>query len=172
MSKSDIEKCLNSRGNFIKIDYLDRFLKEDISIDMKKFGYLKLAETYENMKLFGDAGGIFQSLAILSMTFSEKRKHYMKGCTLYIRAGEFGRADEFMQKAMSQSNSFEKKEIYEKIKGFYKKIAENYETEKKRNKASKVYEKILEMKINDFERKEIKEKLTELYEKLGKKYIE
>lgn len=169
MSKSDIEKFLISKGNFIKVDYLTRFLKEDIPIDMKKFVYSKLAETYQVMKLFGDAAEIFKSLSILSMTFTEKRKNYIKGCKLYIRAGNFNKAEEFLQKAMSQSNSIEKKEIYEEIKNFYKKVAEIYERNLKRNSASRVYEKILEMRISDFERKEIREKLIKLYEKLGKK---
>ena len=172
MSKLDIEKCLSSKGNFIKIDYLTKFLKEDIPIDTKKFAYNKLAEIYESMRLFGDAAEIFKSLSILSMNFSEKRRNYIKCCRLYILAGEFSKVDEFLQKAMSQSNIIDKKEIYEEIKNFYKKVAEDYEKDLKRNHASKLYEKVLEMRIDDFERKEIKKKLIELYEKLGKKYVE
>ncbi|MCW8966826.1 MAG: hypothetical protein OQK82_09115 [Candidatus Pacearchaeota archaeon] len=169
MSKSDIEKCLASKGGFIRIDYLTKFLKEDLSIEMKKFAYLKLAETYEGMKLFSDAASVYESLAILSLTFAEKRGYYLKGCELCILAGNFVQADEFLQKSMSQANANKKREIYDKVKDFYKRIAKHYEEEDKRNKASIIYEKLLEMRIHDFERKEIKDKLKDLYERLGKK---
>ena len=169
MSKLDIEKCLNSKGNFIKIDYLTKFLKEDIPIDLKKFCYIKLAQTYENMKLFSDAAKTFGSIAILSIAFTEKIKNHIMEAKNYVKASEFAKADEATKKAMSQGNSFQKDEAYIEIKEFYKKVAQDYEKDMKRNNASKVYEKLLEMKISENERKEIKEKLNELYEKLGKK---
>jgi len=169
MSKSDIEKCLGSKGNFIKIDYLTKFLKEDISLDMKKFCYSKLAETYENMKMFSDAARTFSSLAIISLTFSEKIKNYISESKFYIKAGEFTKSDEALKNAMNQGNNLQKNQIYEEIKKFYIKVAENYEKETKRNNATRVYEKMLEMKLDELERREIKERLIILYEKLGKK---
>jgi hypothetical protein len=172
MSKLDVEKCLDAKGNFIKIDYLTRFLREDVPLDMKKFCYTKLADTYENMKMFYDAAKAFNSLAIISIAYTTKINNYVKESKSYILAGDFTKSDGAMKKAMNEANSIQKNEIYEEIKNFYKKIAEGYENETKRNKASGIYEKLLEMKINDFERKEIKNKLIELYEKLGKKYIE
>ncbi len=171
MSKLDIEKYLNAKGNFIKIDYLTRFLREDIPLDMKKFSYIKLAETYENMKFFNDAARTFNSLAILSISFTDKINNHLKEAKSYVKANNFIKADEATKKAMNQANSIQKNEVYEEIKNFHKKVAEIYEKEMKRNKASRVYEKILEMKISDLERKEIKNKLIQLYEKLGKKYI-
>lgn len=172
MSKLDIEKCLASKGNFIKIDYLTRFLREDIPLDMKKFCYTKLAETYENMKLFGDAGQTYNSLAIISIAFTEKIKNHIKEAKAYVQAGDFARANDAVKKAMTEANVEQKRDVYEEIKSFYKKIAEDYEANDKRNHASKIYEKLLEMKISDSERQEIKTKLIVLYEKLGKKYAE
>lgn len=172
MSKLDIEKCLNAKGNFIKIDYLTRFLREDVPLDMKRFCYVKLAETYCDMKMFGDAAKTFNSLAIIAIAFTDKINNYVKEAKSYVQAGDFAKADEATQKAMSQANSIQKNEVYEEIKNFYKKIAEGYEREIKRNKASGVYEKLLEMKISETERQEIKNRLIGLYEKLGKKYIE
>lgn len=169
MSKLDIETCLNAKGNFIKIDYLTRFLKEDLPLDMKKFLFLKLAKTYEEMKMFVDAAKIFNSLAIISISFSDKINNYIKESKSYIKANNFSKADEAMKKAMNEANSIQKNEVYEEIKNFYKKIAQDYEKEVKRNNSSRVYEKILEMKISDVERQEIKNKLILLYEKLGKK---
>lgn len=172
MSKLDVEKCLNAKGNFIKVDYLTRFLKEDIPLDMKKFCYIKLANTYEAMKIFGDAAKVYGSLAIISISFTDKINNYVKETKFYIQAGNFPKADEAMQKAMSQANSIQKDEVYEEIKNFYKKVAESYENETKRNKATGIYEKLLELRLSETERQEIKNRLIDLYDKLGKKYIE
>jgi tetratricopeptide (TPR) repeat protein len=170
MSKLEIEKCLATKGNFIKIDYLTRFLKEDIPLDMKKFCYVKLGEVYETMKLFSDAAQVFNSLSIIAIAYVEKIKYHIKESKMYILAGNFEKADEAMKKAMNESNSVQREEIYAEIKNFYKKVAEEYEKETKRNHASIVYEKLLEMKISDSERQEIKKRLEKLYEKLGKKF--
>jgi tetratricopeptide (TPR) repeat protein len=172
MSKSDIEKCLSSKGNFIKIDYLTKFLKGDIPMDVKKFAYLKLAETYESMRLFADAAQIFQNLSSLSLNINEKRRNFLQSAKFYILAGEFVKADELIRRAMSHANLSDKVIIYDDIKKFCKNVAQDYEKELKRNHASKIYEKILEMRISDSERKEIKERLNEIYEKLGKKVSE
>jgi tetratricopeptide (TPR) repeat protein len=119
--------------------------------------------------MFNDAAIVFNSLAIISISFTDKINNYVKEAKSYVKAGNFPKADGARKKAMNEANSIQKNEIYEEIKNFYKKVAETYEMEKKRNKASQVYEKILEMRINDFERKEIKEKLIGLYDKLGKR---
>lgn len=169
VSRSEVEQTIEGKGNFAQIDYLSRFLKKDLSIDVKKFVYLKLAEIYDKIKLFSDSARMYDSAAIISLTFADKIQNYVKETEQYIKAGDFNKADEAMKKAMSQGNSREKEEIYSKIKNFYRKTAEKYEEETKRNNASLVYEKLSEMKLNDLERFEVKNKLNELYEKLGKK---
>ncbi len=47
MQKHEIDQELEGRGSFIQIDYLNQFLKEPLTMDMKKFVYLKLAGLYE-----------------------------------------------------------------------------------------------------------------------------
>jgi tetratricopeptide (TPR) repeat protein len=168
ISKSGIEKEIESKGDFVQIDYLARLSKEKLPIDTKKFVYLKLAGIYERKFMFNDAAKMFDNIALISVAFSEKIKNYIKEAELHIRAGTFDRVDEAMKKAMNQANTIEKQDIYFTIKDFYKKQAEVYEKEMKRAHAVRIYEKLLEMKLNDSEREEIKEKLLYLYEKLGK----
>lgn len=168
MSKSEIEKELKGRGDFIKIDYLTRFLKETLPIDIKKFIYLKLAEIHERICMFERAARNFNDVALVSIAFSEKIKYYVKEAELYIKSGNFEGVDEAVRKALSDANASQKAEIYFVIKDFYKKQAQIYEGETRRNKASKIYEKLLQMKINEQEKQEIKERLLALYEKLGK----
>ena len=168
MVKSEIEGVLAGKGDFVQIDYLTRFLKEPLTMDMKKFVFLKLAVLYEKTSMLKEAAKNYNNAAMVSIAFSEKINHYIKEAELYIKADDFEKSDEAMKKARAQANSTEKDEIYFTIKEFYKRQAEAYEKNLKRANSARVYEKLLEMKISDSERKEIKEKLLEIYDKLGK----
>ncbi|MBU2562244.1 MAG: hypothetical protein KKF68_01120 [Nanoarchaeota archaeon] len=168
MSKIEIEETLNGKGDFVQIDYLTRFLKENPPIDIKRFVYYKLAVIYEKKCLFSEAAKMYENMAIISIAFSEKIKNYVKETELFIKAGLFDRADEAMKKAMSDANANQRAEIYFSIKTFYKNQAEIYERELRKNNAAKIYEKLLEMNLQESERQEIKKNLLFLYEKLGK----
>lgn len=168
MSKQDIENELKNSGDFVQIDHLTRFMKEDLPTDTKRFVCMKLCEIYEKKNMYSEAAKMADSAAIYTIPFSDKIKSYVKEVELYIKAGFFDRADEAMKKAIGQANNKERVEIYSAIKEFYKKQAEVYEKELRRANAVRVYEKLLEMNITDIERKEIKEKLLDLYDKLGK----
>ena len=169
MIKSEIEEELAGKGDFVQIDYLTRFLKEPLTMDMKKFVFLKLAVLYEKITMLEEAAKNYDSAAMVSILFSEKINHHIKEAELYIKADDFEKSGGAMKKAMAQANSTEKDEIYLAIKDFYKQQAEAYEKNLKRASAARVYEKLLEMKISDSEKKEIKEKLLEIYDKLGKR---
>ncbi len=168
MSKQEIEKILNGKGDFIQIDYLTKLLDEKPDIQIKRFIYLKLAKIYENKKMFNDTGKMFENLAVISVAFSEKTKNFILAAESYIKDGFFDKADYAVKKAMAEANEYERGEIYFTIKEFYKQQAEINENNLRRNHAAKIYEKLLQMKISDAERKLIKKKLLDLYEKLGK----
>lgn len=168
ISKSDIEKEIEGKGDFVQIAYLTEILEGKIPIDVRKFICLKLAEIYERKSMLNDAAKMFDNIALVSIAFSEKIKHYIKESELYIKAGIFEKADMAMKKAMNQANAIEKRDIYFIIKDFYKGRAEVYEKEMKRNHAAIIYERLLQMNITDLEKQEIKKKLLELYEKLGR----
>ena len=168
LSKSDIEKEIEGKGDFVQIDYLTKILEEKLPFDVRKFICFKLAEIYERKSMLNDAAKMFNNIALISIAFSEKIKHYVKESELYIKAGIFEKADEAMKKAMNQANAIEKQDIYFIIKDFYKRQAEVYEKEMKRNNAARIYERLLEMNITDLKKQEIEKKLLGLYEKLGK----
>ncbi|MCX6749190.1 MAG: hypothetical protein NTW17_00390 [Candidatus Pacearchaeota archaeon] len=168
MSKSEIEKDLQGKGDFVQIDHLIRFLKDQLSMDTKKFVFLKLAALYEKAKLLDEAARMQNNAAELAIAFTEKITYYKKEAELYIKSGAFDKAEKAMRDAMSQANLREKEDIYAFIKQFYKEQALVCEKNEKRNQAVRLYEKILEMRITETERSEIKAKLLELYKKLGK----
>ena len=170
MSKLEIEKELEGKGDFVQIDHLTRFLEQDPPYDIKKFVYLKLAGLYEKRDMFNDAAKMYEKIGSLSIPFSEKVKHHVKETELYIKAGFFDKADYALKKALSYANphSGEIAEINFAVKDFYKRQAEVYEKERRRAHAVRVYEKLISMKLSETEKEEIKKKLLELYEKLGK----
>jgi len=168
LSKSDVEMQISGKGEFVQIDNLNNLLKQRLHRDTKKFIYLKLIEIYNKRKMFNDVAKMYEGLAGICIAFSEQIKNHIKATEYYIQAGFFDKADYSMRKALNEANSVEREEIIFSIKEFYKKQAEEYERELKRNHAAKIYEKLLEMNISDLERREIKEKLMELYEKLGR----
>lgn len=168
MSRNEIERVLSNKGDFVKIDYLKRYLSKDPPVDMKKFALLKLAELYEKKFMFFDAARNYESIAILSVTFSDKIKYYLNETQMFIKAGDFQQADNSMKKALGEANASQRAEIFFTIKQIYKTEAEKYEKELKRNQASKIYEKMLKLNLSETEKKEIKKKLLNLYEKLGR----
>lgn len=168
LSKSDIENKISRKGDFIQISYLSDLLKQRLHRDTKRFVYLKLIEIYNRKHMFNDAAKMHEGLAGICIAFSEQIKNYLKATEYYIRAGFFEKADYAMKKAFNEANSVERNEIIISVKDFYKNLAEEYARQLKRNSATKIYEKLLQMSITDLERKEIKGKLMDLYEKLGR----
>lgn len=168
ISKHEIEEELEKKGEFLQIDYLTNLSKANIPITMKKFVYSKLAQLYEKKYMFKDSAKMYNNIALISIAFTEKIKYRMKEAKLYIKSGNFEDVEVAMKKAMSDANASEKAEIYFMIKDAYKRQAEIYEKEMKRNHASQIYERLLHMNLSELEKDEIKKKLLVLYEKLGK----
>jgi tetratricopeptide (TPR) repeat protein len=169
MHKKDIEEALEGKGDFVQIDYLNKYLKEMPPLEMRKFASLKLAEIYLKKEMFIDAAKMLRNIGINSLTFKDKQEYYFKEAKTYILAGKFEEADKALKRALMEANSREKQEIYKKMIEFYKEVGEKLEKGLKREKASKIYEKLLQMKISKEEKEEFKEKLLNLYEKLGKR---
>jgi tetratricopeptide (TPR) repeat protein len=168
MHKDEVEAVLRGKGEFVQIDYLNRYLKLMPPIEMKKFAFLKLAQIYESRKLYSDVARCYRNIAMIALTFKDKFEFLMKETEAWIKAGEFFEADKSMKNALIESSVSEKPGITKQVIGFYKAHAELLEKEMKRNQATKYYEKLLKMEIGESEKQIIKNKLGELYERLGK----
>ena len=168
MSKSEIERELAGKGDFVQIDYLNRFISQKPPLHDKKFAFMKLISIYESKKMFSDVAKIYNSLALLALSPQERIECLVKETKAHIQGGRFDEADAVMRRAMDEVTIVKKAEIYEDIKRFYKAQAEQHEKENKRNHAIKFYEKLLSMKITENEKNEVKAKLLSLYEQLGK----
>lgn len=167
MTKVEIEKELNGQGDYVQIDNITRFLKENIPTDIKRFVYLKLVAIYEKRAMFGDAALIYEKLVEIVLSKSEKVNYFTKAAECYIKAGFFDKSDLAVKKAVNESTIAEKAKITNSIREFYKNQAETYEREKRRNNAVRTYEKMLSIGYSDAEKKEINKKLADLYKNLG-----
>lgn len=170
MTKTEIEKEISAKGDYVKIDLLDRLLKDkQLPSDRRKFVYEKLGEVYEKRGMLVEAAKMHNNIAIASTPYSEKIVHHLKEAELYIKVGIFDFADGAVKKAVSESNNTKESEnILQSVKDFYKRQALVYEKERRRAQAIKIYEKLLQMGITPTERQEIKDKLTGLYEQTGR----
>ncbi len=168
MSKGEIDRALDGKGEYIQIDLLTKFIEDKPLILMKRYAYTRLAKIYQDKKMFKDAARNYEHLGINSVAFSDKTKYFLIAAEFYIKDGAFNEADSAMKRAMQEANSFERGEIYHSIKQYYKNQGTEYESQNKLNKSSVIYEKLLKMKITHQEEAEIRKKLLDLYEKLGK----
>lgn len=169
MSKGQIEDALSGQGDFVQMDWLTRLLNSSPPIDIRRFIFLKLAQIYEKKFMWSKSAESYHNLALISVTFTDKIKFYTKEAEIWIKKGEFDKADKAVVRALGEANSAEKKEVYQEIKSFYKNIAEKYEQELMRNKALKAYERLSRMELSLNEKKSVDDKIEELYEKLGKR---
>ena len=127
MSKSEIEKELKGKGDFIQIDYLNRFIAQKPPLHEKKFAFMKLIEIYESKRMFNDVAKIYSNLSTLALSAQERGDYLIKETKAYIQGGRFDEADAVMRRAMEEVTIIRKADIYEDIKQFYKQQAEQYE---------------------------------------------
>ena len=169
MLKTEIEEILEDKGEFIQIDYLDRYLKDSPSIDMKKFAYLKLARIYLNRSMFENAALMFKNAAINSHTFSEQQDLYTKEAKCYIRAQRFDEVQNAMKKAFAEANKEERRKVYDEIVDYFKKVGLDYLSQGLPGKAMNVFERLIRMKLTLEDKNFAKEKLLDIYQRLGKR---
>lgn len=167
ITKKEVENAIKDKRDFVRIDYLKRYLKENPPVDVKKYIYLKLSEVYEEKGLFSEAGDMFDKIAMLCFTYSDKIKNYVKAAEFYIKDLNFEKATEASRRALSNANSTQRREIISQITEFYKTEALKYEKQNKKRKAAKVYEKLLKTKIDKEEEQSVRDRLKELYTELG-----
>ncbi|MFA6022504.1 MAG: hypothetical protein WC781_00275 [Candidatus Pacearchaeota archaeon] len=168
LTRGQIEEGLKNKGDFVKLDVLNRYLQQADSLDIKKFILLKLVDIYQDRNFLLDAAKHLDAAADLVITYREKIDLYMKETELYVKLGQFDLADRIYQKAYAYGNMREKAETQAKYIDYYIFQAKSNEKEQKHRKAVEIYEKLYSMPQADEKRMEFKNKLLELYGKLGR----
>jgi len=168
MHKRELEAEIESKGDYIQIDYLLSFLRLTPPHEMRKFAYGKLAALYMRHQMFKDAAQAYQNIAINSITFRDKVNNHVLGTKALIEGGFFEDAERSLKRALVDANADQKREALEEVRGFYKELAEDLVSKGKKNKASIYYEKYLRLELGEEKKGEVKEKLRGIYEGLGK----
>lgn len=168
VTKQDIEDTIKNKDDFIKIDYLNRYLKQVDSLEMKRFILLHLAAANENKGLLHDAIRNVSAAGDVSLTFREKRDLYMKEVSLWIKLGDFMMAEKAFHKSLGYGNDIEKMEMQELYENTFRAIGKSYMDQEKFRKALEVYEKVFSITKVNLRKNEVKDKLLELYGKLGR----
>lgn len=168
MRKNEIDELLSSKGDFVKIDYLTRFLKLFPPISMRKYSYLTLARIYLNRSSFTEAAKMFNNASINCLIFKEKQECHLKEAKSYIRAAKYDKSIQALKKAFIEASQKERFNLFTSLIEYYKKVGEELESKGLSGKATKLYEKLITMKISEEDKDSIREKLLSLYKKLGK----
>lgn len=165
VTKSEIEEAIRGKDDFVKIDYLRRFLQQADNLETRKFILLILAGINEARNMLREAVRNLDGAAEISITYREKIEFYMKETEIFIKMRDFEMADKTFRKALSCANTQEKVQLEGKYKEFYKMQAKIAEQNEKIRHATEIYEKLFSLSRNNLE---VKEKLIELYEKAGR----
>jgi tetratricopeptide (TPR) repeat protein len=167
MTKVEIEKELMNKGDYVLIDNMTRFLKENLPVDIKRFVSLKLVEVYERRGMFADAAAIYDKLIEICLIPLDKVNYRTRATECYIKSGFYDKADLAMKNLSGEAKLGDKAKINSSIKTFYLTQAQAYEKEKRRAKAIQTYQRILTMNLLDSEKNDINKKLLELYNQTG-----
>ena len=168
VTKKEIEDSINGKGDFVKIDHLTRFLKNDLPLDLKKLVYIKLAVIYDDKAMHSEAAKMYAKLAEISIAFREKVNFNVREAEMFIKAAQYDYADNSLKKAYTNASVDEQREIKKHIVNFHKNLAAEYEKKDRRSHAIQVYERLLKMNLLDFEKEEARARLKALYEKTGR----
>lgn len=163
----EITEKLKTMSPFLKMEYLEECAKQNIDFSIKRFCNQKLAELYAERNMFSQSAKNMESAAEMAVTYKDKIQLYTFEISLWIKAGDYDRADETLQKSLACANAKEKEEIKKKAIQMYRKQAIVFEKLNKNSHALRIYEKLLRM-VSEAEKLEIKKKILPLYRKLGK----
>jgi len=171
MTKSEIEREISVMGDYVKIDNLVRYLKNNphAPTDIKKFIYQKLADIYENKNMFYDTGKCYEKLIELSNVSpsTDKSEYYLKAIENYAKASLFNDAERIAKIAIADKN-IAKMDIAKYLREVYKSEAEKSIQKNKRSNAVNIYKRLIEMQtVPSIEKNEIKKILLKLYLDLG-----
>lgn len=152
-----------------KMEYLESVLKvSDITMDVKKFVFMNLADLYDKRNMFDKAAKAMYAKAGYDVTFREKVDSYLKAGEYAAKSGNLMTADDMFLRASREGNSEQQVRVSLARKNIYLAIANDLEKKGRMSNATKFYEHLLTMKLDDLEKSLIKKKLYEYYKRMGR----
>lgn len=168
ITRREIENKLAGMGDYVKIDYLARCLKQGLDFDSRKFVLTTLAELYGAKCMYLEAARMLSGAAEINATFQGKINDYLKTAEFFVKGADFDAADTAFNKAVACANGLQKDAIKSKRRELYLTQAKALLARDKRKNALDVYEKLLEIDLGPEDKRQVQSTLLSLYEKLGK----
>lgn len=168
ITKVQIDDAIKGKGDFVKIDYLKRYLQKADNIEIKKYILLTLVQVCESKNIINEAIKNLRLATELSIANSERIELFMKESELYSKIRDFDMAEKAIKKAKAISSSQEKLEVNQRYLDMLRHQAESADKEGKIRHALEYYEKLYTLRQSEPKKIEVREKLNEIYEKLGR----
>ena len=132
-TKEEIEARLKViGGDMLKVEYLGNCLKQQLDFNVRRFVHLKLADIYKSLSMHDQAARNIDAFADLAATFKDKSQSYMQEVELWVKYGDYDKADEAFKKASACASLKEKEEIKQQLKKFF--LGKAYELERMHQK--------------------------------------
>jgi len=164
--RDEIENELRKFPAFSKISYLDRVLKSESTLDVKRFCHLKLAHIYGDLGMNKEASRNIHKAVELAINLKDKAEILKAEIEFLIKSGEYDEViDAFRRIINLGGDSFETKTM---IKEMFMKKAEDMMDKGSKNSAVELYEKALGYTSKAEEEIDIKERLLVLYKDTGR----
>lgn len=168
-TKQEIEQKLETMNTPLnKIGYLESAMKQNFTMEIKRFLWDKLVELYEERGMYEKAGKAMAMRAGIDISFREKIDSYIKAGEMFAKAGKIDDAENMFIRATRDANLEQKEQIKLAMRNVYTLSAKQLEIKGKKASALKFYERLIKMPLSDIEKKEIKKKLVETYKSLGR----
>ena len=168
LNRKEIEEKLQNVGDYVKMDFLQNCLRQQLDFDTRKFVLIKLAGAYELRRMFLAAAKLMKDAADINTTYQGKIDDFVKSGELFIKAGKYVRAEESFSRAFASANSAQTDQIKMSRRELYKSQARLYLNKDRRHGAMLTYEKLLTLGLDIEERRKVEDALLDLYDKLGK----
>jgi tetratricopeptide (TPR) repeat protein len=167
ITKSEIEATIKGKDDFVKIDYLNRFLKKADNLEIKKYILLNLAGISESKGLIKEAIRQIALAVDVCLKYREKIELSMKEAELGIKIRDFDVADKAFKKALFYANSQEKMELKRQYLELYKMVGKIELDKGKIRHSIEIYKRLLSMIQDKGKQEEIIRNLIELYNRSG-----
>jgi len=166
-NKREVEARAKSMSDFLRMEYLESCVRKFLDPEILRYAYLELSKLYEARIMYTEALKYIAKYKELCILQRERTECIIKEIELFIKAGNYERADIAYKEACKDSTEKEKIDIRSKMVQYYKNEVMKFEKSAKNAAALKVYEKLI-LYVTEPERTEIKKKMINAFQKLGK----
>ena len=152
-----------------KLSYLESVLRvSGTTFEVKRFLYKRIANLYEDRKLFEKAARAMGNRAAIEVSPKEKLDSYICAAELFCKSGRVEDADEMFNRAMRDLDDSGKAKVQLARKNIYLLSAQSLEGHGKPVSALKFYERLVKTRLDNLEKQNVKVKLISMYRKLGR----